>query len=114
MKKLTATLNMKYGNKLLTEKQLEILKLISKTKSQNKVAEMLNIPPSSVNIQIKRLEKKIGVKLIYSSTSGTILTEDAQYILKHYESTKKEYHTINSLPVDLYVESSAKYYSIMY
>ena len=89
MKKLTATLNMKYGNKLLTEKQLEILKLISKTKSQNKVAEMLNIPPSSVNIQIKRLEKKIGVKLIYSSTSGTILTEDAQYILKHYESTKK-------------------------
>ncbi len=89
MKKLTAILNMKYNNKIITEKQLEILKLISKTKSQNKVAEILNIPASSVNIQIKRLEKKIGVKLIYSSTSGTILTEDAQHILKHYESTKK-------------------------
>ncbi|AEH06733.1 helix-turn-helix domain-containing protein [Methanothermococcus okinawensis] len=89
MPNLTTTLNIKYNNKSITEKQIEILKLISENKSQNKVAKILNIPPSSVNIQIKRLEKKLGVKLIYSSTSGTILTESAQNIVKYYESVQK-------------------------
>ena len=89
MEKLTATINIKYNGKLITENQIKILKLISEKKSQNKVAKILNIPPSSVNIQIKRLEKKLGVKLIYSSTSGTILTEPAQNIVKYYESVQK-------------------------
>ncbi len=89
MRNLVANVNIKCNNKLLTEKQLNILKLISKTKSQNKTAEILKIPPSSVNIQIKRLEKKIGVKLTYSSTSGTILTEDAKNIIGYYDSMTK-------------------------
>ncbi len=86
VEELTPILNMEYNNKILTKKQLEILKLISKTKSQHKVAELLHIPPSSVNIQIKRLEKKLGIKLIYSSTSGTILTENAKRIVEKYNT----------------------------
>ncbi|WP_421078412.1 LysR family transcriptional regulator [Methanothermococcus sp. Ax23] len=89
MTNLTTTLNIKYDGKSITENQIKILKLISEKKSQNKVAKILNIPPSSVNIQIKRLEEKLGVKLIYSSTSGTILTEPAQNIVKYYESVQK-------------------------
>ncbi|ABR56760.1 helix-turn-helix domain-containing protein [Methanococcus aeolicus] len=89
MNKLTTTIGINYNGAPITERQIRILRLISEKKSQNKVAELLSIPPSAVNIQIKRLEKKLGVQLIYSSTYGTILTETAQEIVKYYELRKK-------------------------
>ncbi len=89
MRKINATIGIYYNNMPITERQIRILKLIAEKKSQNKVAELLNIPPSAVNIQIKRLEKKIGEKLILSSTYGTILSETGQEIIKYYELKKK-------------------------
>jgi molybdenum-dependent DNA-binding transcriptional regulator ModE len=87
--KLSTTLNIKYDGKIITQNQMKILKLISEKKSQNKVANILNIPPSTVNIQLKRLEKKLGFKLTYSSPSGTILTDEALELLEYYESMNK-------------------------
>ena len=89
MCKLTTTIGINYNGAPITERQIRILRLISEKKSQNKVAELLKIPPSAVHIQIKRLEKKLGVQLIYSSTYGTILTETAKEIVKYYELRKK-------------------------
>ena len=85
----SSTINIKYRGKEITENQIKIIELLLKTKSQNKVAKILNIPTSSVNIQIKRLEKKLGVKIIQSSTSGTVITEEGQRILEYYRKIKK-------------------------
>ncbi|HIP17087.1 MAG TPA: LysR family transcriptional regulator [Methanothermococcus okinawensis] len=86
---LSATITLRYNGKIITENQIKILELISKTKSQNKVAKLLNISPSSVSIQIKRLEKKLGMDLIDSSASGTMLREHAQDIVDYYNKMKK-------------------------
>jgi len=91
---LSVTLNINYRGKQITKTQAEILKLVSETKSQNKVAEILGIPPSTVNIQIKRLENKLDLKLIHSSPAGTMLSDDAERIVSFYnaylERTSKE------------------------
>ena len=81
--------SIKYRGKEITENQIRIIELLLKTKSQNKVARILNIPTSSVNIQIKRLEKKLGVKIIQSSTSGTVVTEEGQEIVEYYQRIKR-------------------------
>lgn len=86
---LSSTVNIKYRGKKITENQIRILELLLKTKSQNKVAKILNIPTSSVNIQIKRLEKKLGIKIVESSTSGTVVTEEGQQIVNYYQKIKR-------------------------
>jgi len=86
---LSSKINIKYRGKEITENQIKIIELLLKTKSQNKVAKILNIPTSSVNIQIKRLEKKLGIKIIQSSTSGTVVTEEGQEILEYYQRIKR-------------------------
>ena len=80
------TINIEYKGKIITSNQINILKVILKTKSQNKAAKMLKIPPSSINIQIKRLESKLNTKLIYSSPSGTMLTEEGIKIIDYFNS----------------------------
>ncbi|EHP88323.1 helix-turn-helix domain-containing protein [Methanotorris formicicus] len=80
------TININYKGKTITSNQINILKAILKTKSQNKAARILKIPPSSINIQIKRLENKLNTKLIYSSPSGTMLTEEGIKIIDHFNS----------------------------
>ncbi|ABR55101.1 transcriptional regulator, LysR family [Methanococcus vannielii SB] len=86
---LSVTLNINYRDKVITPSQAEILKLILETKSQNKVAQLLDIPPSTVNIQLKRLEAKLGVNLAYASPAGTVLSEEAYQIVKYYTAIKE-------------------------
>jgi len=86
---LSVTLNINYKDKTITNSQAEILNLISETKSQNKTAEILGIPPSTVNIQIKRLENKLGFKLTFASPAGTMLSDEAMMIIKYYNSLKE-------------------------
>ncbi|HID47131.1 MAG TPA: LysR family transcriptional regulator [Methanothermococcus okinawensis] len=86
---LSSVVHIKYRGKEITAKQIKIIELLLETKSQNKVAKILNIPTSSVNIQIKRLEKKLGLKIIQSSTSGTVVTEEGQQILEFYRRIKR-------------------------
>jgi hypothetical protein len=62
---------------------------LHKTKSQNEASKLLNIKPSSFNIQLKRLEDKLGVKLYYSSPNGTILTNVGLEILETYNLYSK-------------------------
>nr|WP_157209459.1 LysR family transcriptional regulator [Methanococcus voltae] len=78
-----------YNNHTITTNQLNILNLLKNYKSQNKVAELLNIPVSSINIQIKRLETKLSLKLLYSSPSGSTLSKEAENLLLYYNSLNK-------------------------
>jgi len=79
----------------LSEYQINILKLIDKTKSQNKTAKLLNVPPSTVNIIISRMEGKLGFKLVESSKVGTVLTDTGKYILEHYDTILKKIRSEN-------------------
>lgn len=63
----------------------EALKVVSKTYSQRKAAENIGISHAVLNRRIKHAEEKLGFKLVFSTGAGSVLTEDAQKILKRYE-----------------------------
>jgi molybdenum-dependent DNA-binding transcriptional regulator ModE len=89
MKDAEINLTIEYKGKLITPNQIKLLMALHKTKSQNEASRLLNISPSSFNIQLKRLENKLGVKLYYSSPNGTILTDTGLEILETYNSYSK-------------------------
>ncbi len=89
MEDVKINLAVEYKGKLITPNQIKLLIALHKTKSQNKASNLLNISPSSFNIQLNRLEKKLGVKLYYSSPNGTILTDTGLEILETYKSYSK-------------------------
>ena len=86
---MKADLIIEYKGKSITPNQIKLLMALHKTKSQNEAAKLLNIKPSSFNIQLKRLEDKLGVKLYYSSPNGTILTDVGLEILETYNLYSK-------------------------
>lgn len=67
----------------------EALKTVSKTYSQRKAAEIIGISHTVLNRRIKDAEDKLGFKLVFSTQAGSLLTEDAQKILKKYENYTK-------------------------
>jgi molybdenum-dependent DNA-binding transcriptional regulator ModE len=67
----------------------EALKMVSKTYSQRKAAENIGISHAVLNRRIKQAEEKLGFKLVFSTCAGSVLTEDAQKILKKYEKYAK-------------------------
>jgi len=96
---MKADLIIEYKGKSITPNQIKLLMALHKTKSQNEAAKLLNIKPSSFNIQLKRLEDKLGVKLYYSSPNGTILTDVGLEILDTYnlysKRLKNHYFTVS-------------------
>jgi molybdenum-dependent DNA-binding transcriptional regulator ModE len=68
-----------YGHKLF-----KTLQTISKTSSQRKTAEKLNVAHSVLNRRIKNAESKLGFKLVESSKAGSYLTEKANQLLEKY------------------------------
>ncbi|WP_457611776.1 helix-turn-helix domain-containing protein [Methanocaldococcus sp.] len=68
----------------ITKRQLEILLALYKTKSQKEASKILNISPPALNIQLKRMEEKLGFKLYYSSSEGTLLTDKAIEIIEDF------------------------------
>ncbi|MCS3922699.1 hypothetical protein M2325_001395 [Methanococcus voltae PS] len=87
--KLSPVIQLKYYNQIITNNQLQILKLLKLHKSQHKVAELLKTPVSSINIQMKRLESKLNLKLLDSSPSGSTLSKEAEDIVSYYKSLDK-------------------------
>ena len=67
----------------------EALKIVSKTYSQRKAAEKLNISHAVLNRRIKNAEEKLGFKLVFSTGAGSVLTEDTLKILEKYEKYEK-------------------------
>ena len=96
---MKADLIIEYKGKSITPNQIKLLMALHKTKSQNEAAKLLNIKPSSFNIQLKRLEDKLGVKLYYSSPNGTVLTDVGLEILETYnlysKRLKNHYFTVS-------------------
>ncbi|MGZ7046678.1 MAG: helix-turn-helix domain-containing protein [Methanobacterium sp.] len=67
----------------------EALEMISDTYSQRKAARKIGVSHAVLNRRIKESEKKLGFKLILSTGAGSILTKDAQKILKEYKNYEK-------------------------
>nr|WP_052294218.1 LysR family transcriptional regulator [Methanocaldococcus vulcanius] len=89
MDELDVNTPIEYMGKIITPNQIKLLLALHKTKSQNEASKLLKISPSSFNIQLKRLEKKLGVKIYDSSPNGTILTSAGLNILEEYFTVRK-------------------------
>ncbi|NPA62516.1 MAG: LysR family transcriptional regulator [Methanococci archaeon] len=89
MDELDVNTPIEYMGKIITPNQIKLLLALHKTKSQNEASKLLKISPSSFNIQLKRLEKKLGVKIYDSSPNGTILTSAGLNILEEYFAVRK-------------------------
>ena len=70
-------------------KLFDALEVISRTYSQRKAARQIGISHAVLNRRINDSEKKLGFKLVFSTGGGSVLTEEAQKILKKYKSYKK-------------------------
>lgn len=66
-------------------KLFEALKHVSKTYSQRKAAQRLDISHAVLNRRIKEAEGKLGFKLVVTTGAGSQLTEDAKKLLQKYE-----------------------------
>ena len=66
-------------------KLFEAIKYVSKTYSQRKAAQRLNISHAVLNRRIKEAEEKLGFKLLVTTGAGSQLTENAKKILQKYE-----------------------------
>lgn len=67
----------------------EALEIISSTYSQRKAAQKIGVSHAVLNRSIKDAEKKLGFELVTGSGAGSLLTPEAQNILKRY----KEYNS---------------------
>lgn len=67
----------------------EALKMVSNTYSQRRAAKIIGISHAVLNRRIKDGEDRLGFKLVLSTGAGSLLTEDAQFILKKYERYTK-------------------------
>ena len=66
-------------------KFFEALEHVSKTYSQRKAAQELNISHAVLNRRIKEAEEKLGFKLLAATGAGSELTVDAKKILQKYK-----------------------------
>jgi molybdate transport repressor ModE-like protein len=66
-------------------KLFDALEVISRTYSQRKAAKQIGISHAVLNRRINSAEKKLGFKLVFSTGGGSVLTEEAQKILKKYK-----------------------------
>lgn len=65
-------------------KFFEALKHVSKTYSQRKASKNLGISHAVLNRRIKEAEEKLGFKLVFSSGTGSELTDNANKLLQKY------------------------------
>jgi molybdenum-dependent DNA-binding transcriptional regulator ModE len=66
-------------------KLFEALEHVSRTYSQRKAAQELNISHAVLNRRIKEAEEKLGFKLLAATGAGSELTGNAQKILQKYK-----------------------------
>jgi len=65
----------------VTLQEMELVVALSKTKSIRELARRVQLPPSQISKNIKRLEQKIGSVLIHRSLHGVTFTKEGQRIL---------------------------------
>jgi len=74
---------------IFSYKLFEALKLVSKTFSQRKAANILGISHAVLNRRINEAESKLGYKLVVATGAGSVLTDEGQKILSKYEKYMK-------------------------
>jgi len=70
---------------IFSYKLFEALKLVSKTYSQRKAAEVLGISHAVLNRRINEAESKLGFKLVAGTGAGSILTDEGQKVLSKHD-----------------------------
>lgn len=94
--------------------QLRYIVELSNTNSITKVAEKMFTSQSNISLQLKQLEKEIGVSLLKKTSKGTFFTEDGKKFLEkakeivkgfdelqNFKTQKKISINISTMPVAL-------------
>ena len=70
-------------------RQIQVLRAIASTNSQNQAARILGISVPVLHRHIKELEERLGIKLISTSPQKTLLTEQGKNILEAHRRFEK-------------------------
>ncbi|MDR3223025.1 MAG: LysR family transcriptional regulator [Methanobrevibacter sp.] len=84
--KFKAKIGMEIDGKNYDHRLFKTLEIISKTFSQRKAANDLDIAHSVLNRRIKNAEDKLGFQLVQTNKSGTKLTIKGHELLKKYSN----------------------------
>lgn len=68
----------------LSFKFFESLDVVFQTRSQREAAKILGISHAVLNRRIKNVEEKVGIKLVITTATGSILTDEGLEILNQY------------------------------
>ena len=68
---------------------LLMLVALAENNSKKKVAESLSLSVDTLNKYLADLEKELGIKLVTSNGRGSVLTHEAQHIIKMGFDVKK-------------------------
>ena len=84
-----ARINLEINGHLINFKFFETLKCISNTWSQRKSAEKLGISHPVLNRRIKEVERKLKIRIVKTTSRGSVLTSEGLELLNIYEKYLK-------------------------
>jgi len=82
MGKLVPEIVLTAGEEQITLRQLEVLRAVASSRSQNAAARRLGISTAVLNRQVKELERRAGMELVKTTARGSELTADGQQIIR--------------------------------
>lgn len=77
-------------------RQIQVLRAIASTNSQNQAARILGISVPVLHRHIKELEERLGIKLISTSPRKTVLTNPGKDILEAHRKLEKRLEMENN------------------
>jgi molybdenum-dependent DNA-binding transcriptional regulator ModE len=83
----------------ITTHLLDVLKAVYEEGSQKRASERLEISVPVLHRYLRRMEKRVGVDLLLTSSSGTTLTAEAESIVLEYSALSARIRTGKSLVV---------------
>lgn len=83
----------------VTSHNLEVLKAVYEEGSQKQAASKLGISVPVLHRYLRRMEERIGVRLLVTSPSGTGLTEEGERIVIEYSALRARVRTGESVVV---------------
>lgn len=89
MGKLVPEIVLTSGKEQITLRQLEVLRAVASSKSQNSAARRLGISTAVLNRQVKELERRAGMELVRTTARGSELTSEGKQILRVLDSMCK-------------------------
>ncbi|KZX11493.1 LysR family transcriptional regulator [Methanobrevibacter curvatus] len=97
--KFEPKIGLKLDENFYDYKLFESLEALSKTFSQRKTAEILDVSAPVLNRRIKNVEKKLGYELTQTTPKGTELSKNGLNLLNKYINYKKKLEEFDNIKI---------------